>query len=302
MRRRIGQRGRRVGIAASLTLGLLVCGAAGLLWALDWPIGAVKLAATFGTPAQGRLVTGVAIAASDGLVRPIDDGELAFVFDRAETPSGLPSTLGSFAIVEHPNDLAAVYAHLLAGSVSSYLTTVKKGAILGSLGSSGWSEGPGLLLEIYDRRAGNWVNPLLLLPPLQDDRAPIIRSVALMSVDRTYVLGESSSVSQGTYRIAADIVDATDAPWTAGPLAPYVIKLSIDGVEIARKVFDLAVGKDGKLFLFPASPRSLSELRTSDGRYLLAERLLTRGRWTIELNVEDANGNRRSASWSVLVQ
>lgn len=301
MRRGMRLWSRRAGASACLSIGLLAC-AAGLLWALDWPVATVKLAATFGTPATGRLVTGVAIAASDGLVRSIDDGQLAFAFDSPTTPSGLPSTLGSFAIVQHANDIAAVYAHLVPGSVSSYLKATKRGAILGSIGSSGWSEGPGLLLELYDRHAGDWVNPLLLLPPLPDERAPVIRSVALMSTDKVYVLGESSSVPQATYRIAADVAETSNASWTVGPLAPYSIRLSIDGIEIARKVFDLAVGKDGRLCLFPDSPASLSDLRTKDGRYLLGERLLTRGRWMIELSVSDVNGNRRSASWSVVVQ
>jgi len=304
MRKATSQRSRGKRLAAWLVAAGLLCGAlgAGALWAMDWPVEAPKLAATFGTPAAGRVVTGVAIAAQNGLVRSIDDGELAFAFDEATTPSGLPSTLGSFAVVEHPNDMAAVYAHLLPGSVSDYLTKVKRGTILGSVGSSGWTEGQGLLLEIFDRRKGNWVNPLLLLPSLPDGYAPTIRSVALMGGEKSYALGEAKSVPQGTYEIAADITDATDAPWTAGPLAPYVIRLSVDGTELSREVFDVAFGKGGRLSLFSSSPRPLSELRTGDGRYLLAEHLFTRGRSIIEMSVEDVAGNRRDATWSVSIQ
>jgi hypothetical protein len=302
MRETTGQRSRRKRLAALLVVVGLLCGVLGAVWAMDWPVESPKLAATFGTSAKGRIVTGIAIAASNGLVRSIDDGELAFAFDGGTTPSGLPSTLGSFVVVEHPNGLAAVYAHLLPGSVSGYLTTVKRDTILGSIGSSGWTEGQGLLLEVFDRRKGNWVNPLLLLPAIDDGKAPTIRSVALMSKDKSYVLGETKSILQGTYQVAADVFDATDAPWTAGPLAPYVIRLSIDGTELSREVFDVAVGKDGRLSLFSASPRPLSELRTTDGRYLLAEHLFTRGRSIIELSAEDAVGNRRDLSWSVSVQ
>ncbi len=302
MRAATSRRSGEKRLGAWLVVAGLLCGALGALWAMDWPVESPKLAATFGTPAAGRVVTGVAIAASNGLVRSIDDGELAFAFDEATTPSGLPSTLGSFAVVEHPNDMAAVYAHLLPGSVSDYLTTVKRGTILGSVGASGWTEGPGLLLEIFDRRKSNWVNPLLLLPALPDGNAPAIRSVTLMNGEKSYALGEAKSVPQGTYEIAADITDATDAPWTAGPLAPYVIRLSVDGTELSREVFDVAFGKRGRLSLFSSSPRLLSELRTEDGRYLLSEHLFTRGRSIIELSVEDIAGNRRDMTWAVSIQ
>ncbi|HTX72461.1 MAG TPA: M23 family metallopeptidase [Rectinemataceae bacterium] len=297
-------RHHRIPIRETWIIVGLVCSAAALggLWALDWPLAQVKVAATFGTPAQGRMITGVALAAGDGLVKAVDDGELAFVFDGKTTPSGLPSTLGAFAVVEQQNDLAGVYAHMAAGSVSNYLTVVKRDSILGKVGSSGWSEGPGLLFELFDRKRGDWVNPLLVLPPAPDDKAPVIRSVALSSGDKTYVLGETSSIPQATYRISADIVDPSDAPWTAGPPAPYTIRLSIDGTEIVRRVFDVAVAANGELGFFTQDTSSATGLRTPDGRYLLGERLLARGRSTIELSAEDANGNRRSVSWSVTIR
>ncbi len=302
MRNTTGLRSRRKVLVAWLVAVGLLLGVLGALWAMDWPVESPRLAATFGTPAKGRLVTGIAIAVSNGLVRSIDDGELAFACEEGVSPSGLPSTLGSYAVVEHPNDLAAVYAHLLPGSVSGYLTTVRRDTILGSVGSSGWTEGQGLLLEVFDRRKGNWVNPLLLLPSIGDSKAPSIRSVVLESDTKFYVLGTTKSVPQGTYQVTADVSGATDAPWTAGPLAPYVISLSIDGTELSHEVFDVAAAKDGQLSLFSESPRPSSGLRSQDGRYILAEHLFTRGMSTIELSAEDASGDRRDASWSVSIQ
>jgi hypothetical protein len=270
--------------------------------AMDWPLAPPRLAATFGTFAKGRVVEGVALAADEGIVRSAEDGEISFILEEGAHPSGLPTPLGSFVVIEHQKGLAAVYSHLAPGSLSTYLRKAKAGDILGKPGSSGWAEGPGLLFQVFDRRAGTWVNPLLVLPPLADDKPPVIRSLALSRSDKTYILGETAALPQGTYRISVDVADPADSSWVAGSLAPYSIRLAIDGVEATKYVFDVAKGEGGKLFLFALSPTSASALKTKEGRYSLAERLFSRGRTVIEVRVEDAAGNKRSASWTLAVE
>ncbi len=290
---------RRLVTCVAAALLLFACVAA---WALDWPLSPVRVAATFGTPARGRFIAGTALAADNALVRALAEGELSFSFEEGSHPSGLPSALGSFAVVEHGHDIAAVYAHLASGSISSYLKTVKAESILGKTGSSGWTEGPGLLLQIFDRRLDQWLNPLLVLPPSGDDKAPVIRSMALVRGTRSYVLGEVPSLPQGSYMITVDVADPSDSPWTAGPLAPLSIRLTMDGAEIAREVFDVAEGKEGHLLLFSRNQRDFAGYRTREGRYVLGERLMTRGKVVFEASAEDASGNRRTVSWSVVVE
>jgi hypothetical protein len=287
---------RRLSFAAVLALS----GAAA--WAMDWPLAPPRLAATFGTFAKGRVVVGVELAADDGLVRSAEDGEISFILEDGARPNGLPTPLGSFAVVEHQKGMAAVYSHLAPGTLSTYLKKLKAGDILGKPGSSGWVEGPGLLFQVFDRRAGTWVNPLLVLPPLADDKPPVVRSLALSRAGKTYVLGEIASLPQGTYQMSVDVGDPADSSWVVGPLAPYVIRLSIDGVETTKYVFDVARASGGKLSLFALPSADASTLRTKDGRYSLAERLFSRGRVAIEVRVEDAAGNKRSASWTLLVE
>lgn len=287
---------RRLLLIAALALA---CGAAS---AMDWPLAPPRLAANFGTFAKGRVFMGVAIAADDGIVRSAEDGEISFILEEGAHPAGLPTPLGSFVVIEHQKGLAAVYSHLARGSLSTYLRKPKAGDILGNPGSSGWVEGSGVLFQVFDRRAGSWVNPLLVLPPLADDKPPVIRSLALARSDKTYILGETASLPQGTYQVSVDVADPASSSWVAGPLAPYVIRLSVDGVEATKYVFDVAKGRGGKLSLFALSPVSAGALRTKDGRYTLAERLFSRGRTAIEVRVEDVAGNKRSASWTLLVE
>jgi hypothetical protein len=288
---------------AYLAAAIAACALSGLpAIAMDWPLSPPRLAATFGTFAKGRVVAGVALSSDDGLVRSAEEGELSFVLEEGTHPAGLPTPLGSFAVVEHQRGMAAVYSHLAPGSLANYLRKLNAGDILGKPGSSGWVEGQGIVFQVFDRRAGSWVNPLLVLPPLADDKPPVIRSLALSRLDKVYVLGETATLPQGTYRISVDVADPADSPWTAGPLAPYGLRLSVDGVETAREVFDVARSEKGRLMLFADRSVAAEALKTREGRYSLAERLFTRGRTTLEVRVEDAVGNKRSASWTVLVE
>ncbi len=294
---------RRGPIPMALAVAALVAaGAVGAAAALDWPVFPQRIAATFGSPAAGRLVTGVHLASEDGLVKSSEEGELSFYLEEGRHPAGLPTPLGSLVVVEHGNDLAAVYAHLAPGTASTYLDSVGTGAILGRAGASGWAEGKGALFEVFDRREGNWVNPLLLLPPLADDKPPMIKSLALSRPGASYVAGTSTRLPQGSYLVSADIADPADSPWTVGPLAPYLIRLSVDGVEVSRKVFDAARGSGGELLFFSGGGDSSSGIRTPEGRWMLAEILLPRGRASIELRVEDAAGNKRASSWNIAVE
>jgi hypothetical protein len=269
--------------------------------ALDWPLSPPRVAATFGTYAKGRVVAGIALSSEDGIVRSAEDGELSFSLEDGANASGLPTPLGSYIVIEHQKGVAAIYSHLAPGTRSTALK-IRAGDILGKSGSSGWIEGPGLVFQVFDRRAGSWVNPLLLLPQLAVDKPPVIRSLALSRADKVYVLGETASFPQGTYKVAVEVSVPADAAWTQGPPAPYGIRLSVDGDEAAYLVFDVARGEGGRLMLFSSAPVAADELRTKEGRYSLTERLFTRGRTAIEVRVEDAAGDKRSASWTVLVE
>jgi hypothetical protein len=294
--------GRKVR-AIRLATALLACAAGGVaLAALEWPLPPAAIAATFGTPAKGRMVTGVALAASGEIVRSAGEGELVFAADEGIWPSGLPSALGAFLVVEHAGDMAAVYAHLDSASTSDNQRDLRAGDALGAAGASGWAEGEGLLLQIYDRKKGNWVNPLLILPRIDDKKPPVIRSLALRRGGAAQLLGETRLIKQGVYALCLSAADPSGAKWTAGPLAPLSMRVSIDGTLVASGVFDIARASNGDILFFSDSPRPGAALRDADGGFVLAERLLTRGKVLFEAVVEDAAGNRRSASWSIAIE
>jgi len=276
--------------------------AASILSAMGWPLDAPIPAATFGTLNSGHFLTAVELASDGGLVRSADEGELVFAYDSAAASPSLPSTIGSYVVVEHPRGMAGVYAELARGSASSYLEKVKPGALLGTAGASGMAAGPGLLFGLFDRKAERWVNPFLLLPPLGDTTPPVIRSALLANAGSSYALGEVKSLPQGVYTVAADLSDSLASSRSDGSPAPYYVRLMIDGAKVAEFTSDVAAVKDGSLRLSSQSPKTSLEYARPDGKVILASRLFARGRSIIEILVRDYAGNERRSSWTVTVE
>jgi hypothetical protein len=269
--------------------------------ALDWPLAKPQPAALFGTSAYGGFVTGVELSSDADLVKAADDGELAFVFD-GNNASRIPSAIGSYMAVEHQRGIVGVYAELTEGSASSYLKKVNKGNILGTAGASGWTKGSGLSFKLFDRAAGRWVNPLLLMPPLDDKAQPLIRSAALMRDGKLYPLGETKSLPQGQYTVVVDAVDSLQASWTAAAPAPYFLRVVVDGAKAGELSFDVAEQKGGKLMIGSQSPRSFNDCYLPDGKIILASRVFARGKSVIQILVRDYAGNERQASWALILE
>lgn len=98
---------------------------------------------------------GIDIAGNDDqMIYPIANGTVAAVeYDRFG--------YGNSVIVTHGNKIVSRYAHL--SKVKAQVgESVDKGTALGYVGSTGWSTGPHLHLEIYQE--GKTISPLTVLP------------------------------------------------------------------------------------------------------------------------------------------
>lgn len=74
--------------------------------------------------------------------------------------SGWQSGYGKVIIIDHGNNMSTLYAHCSSLLVKEG-DTVKKGEIIGKIGSTGWSTGPHLHFEI--RKNGTPINPLSVI-------------------------------------------------------------------------------------------------------------------------------------------
>ena len=93
---------------------------------------------------------GIDIAADPGT--PIKAAEDGVVLGAGNTDNYCPRSLqGKYTVVDHKNNLATMYAHQSLITVSSG-QQVKRGDIIGYVGSTGKSTGPHLHFTVYDSR------------------------------------------------------------------------------------------------------------------------------------------------------
>lgn len=118
----------------------------------QWPLTRFGLTSrfTFGHP-------GIDLTAPKGTpVKPTAEGKVLWV-------QNYPFGYGKHLLVEHDKGAQSLYAHLSKVDVKGG-QTVDKNTVMGEVGSTGWSTGNHLHLEIY--QDGTPVNPLEVLPTI----------------------------------------------------------------------------------------------------------------------------------------
>jgi murein DD-endopeptidase MepM/ murein hydrolase activator NlpD len=118
---------------------------------LSWPVNG-KIVSEFGVR-NGTQHNGIAIQSPEGtLIRAAGNGKVGHV--------GKIPGLGNVVLIEHPDRLVTVYAHLKEIRVKQG-TAVNRGRIIGSVGSSGRAATPSLYFEVRSRSKPR--NPLFFL-------------------------------------------------------------------------------------------------------------------------------------------
>lgn len=265
-------------------------------FAFDLPLEDGGFRYGFGSARSGFL-KGIEFGASDGIVRAADDGEIVFVATEQHLPGGYPVVNGSLVAIDHTSDMVSIYVGITRESTTAYLTNVKKGAVLGRSRRAG--NGRGVTMYTYDARTRRYINPLILLPAIRDDKAPLIRSVSLHADGQEIPLEQGRLVKQGSYRILMDSYDSSPAGMAC---APFEIRLLIDGQERASVSYDAAWVRNGVLSVFSASSRVASEYQRSDGRLVFGPYTFARGRSVMSIIVADYAGNRREQTYSIVIQ
>jgi hypothetical protein len=101
-------------------------------------------------------------------------------------------------------------------------------------------------VTVYDRETSSILNPLSLLPPLRDTQPPVIRSILLKIGETVTPIQPGASVPPGQGEILAEAYDPREDVRFLWAMAPYSIRLTVNGKEVSKIVFDSLQVKDGK--------------------------------------------------------
>jgi hypothetical protein len=238
-------RGARAPIGALL---LLLFSAAPLP-CLDWPVAKRIVTGTFGEDRGDHFHNGIDIGGGDQEVHPVLDGELVFRYDENQDYTSLPRGVGSFVVLHHGQDVLSVYSHLVRGSLGPVRASLAPLDRIGIMGDTGHSDGKHLHFSVFDEQTRSFINPLAFLPPRADAQPPVIRRVLLSVGDQLLPLKDGTEVPAGQGEILVEAYDLREDVKFHWPIAPYRVRLVLDGKEAARFAFDSFTVTEGRTVL-----------------------------------------------------
>ena len=266
--------------------------------AWEWPSAVFELDAGFGQLRNGRVSSGVWLAAETPEVRAAHPGEI--IYQRRERAEGarMPHAFGNFTVVTHEDELRSLYSNM--GSLNAVVEpTVEEGDPIGTVGISGFAYGDQLGIHLIDADLQQLVNPFLILPPRPDERSPVIAAVSVRINGESRPLPQGSSLPPG--QGFAVYVDAYDAvPTNTGPrrIAPKELRVTLGDGEPEVVTFDTMRFSDGGLRL--PSGRRLAEMYAEDGSLRIGTFSMGSEVTRLSIRVEDFAGNRASAEYRLV--
>jgi len=268
--------------------------------AMSWPSADAALAFNFGANNSGKPVLGMVFSGGTDVIAA-ESGEIIFSRSKdAEAGFGasrLPSPLGAWTAIDHGDGLISIYSRYADDAAPSHnvkYTHVEKEQSIASSGISGWSSQYGFYFMIFDRRERRWINPAMIITPMNETRQPQIVSVELRDIQGNIV--SSRNLTQGRYKVfvnaSGGVMRAANA--YAAPFAPHRIVCSVNGAEAGSLNFEAVSARDGVLMVSRNGLVPARQVYANSPAFEAAEVFLTRGQVTLEVIVQDITGASRS--------
>lgn len=269
------------------------------LSALEWPTDTQNFLRLFGQRINKNTFEQGLTFEEATTVRAADDGILLITLDKKYGTGAFPSTLGNALVFLHDDGLQTVYGNLDDITVFRNRVTTESAAVIGRTGNSGWGNPNDLIFQVSDNQKKVYINPLLLLPSVNDKIAPQIQDIILINEQNTvFQMSGQKNVRQGSYELYADI---SDTVMKGGhDFSPFRITIFVNGTNIRTIPFETITQKDGESYLGNTAFTDTLLYRRKNGLYL-GKIILSRGKSDILITARDITGNEKSEQFTIQV-
>ena len=278
---------------------LFVFLAAACVFAVEWPQedkSAESIMSYFGQNIEGNISKSL-IFTEPSEVKAVKDGRILIVMSDIEDDSEFfPSALGACVILAHDDDLISVYANLDKDTIQQTVqdkSSASEGEIIAETGNTGWQKNRSSLeFQIIDTQKSAAINPKILLPRTENEKPYSLTGVILKNKEGTvYDLRENKIFPSGSYKIYH----------TRNKIAvPYKITATLNGVVRDEIAFDTVGMQNGKLYVTGKNGDKLytaSEIYPDDNTILCGDIMLTPGKFTLAIEIEDFLGKISQVSY-----
>lgn len=283
-------------IILSLFLGLAVTS----LFAFSWPLEDVdssNIQSYFGQR-RGNSISTSFIFSDPAVVNAIGDGRLLlYTTDSNDEAFLFPSTLGTSVMIQHSEDLVSVYGNLERTSLKSNLdlkTNFTEKEEIGTTGNSGFQTKRSTLeLQIFDSLKSTSINPKIFMPRTQNEVPYVLSSIVLKNKSgELFDINTEPSFKSGTYKIYQRRNSIA---------TPYKSTTTINGVEIDQLSYDKIDEENNRIYISGKKKYLSTDIYPDQNLFLLGEVILTQGKTTLGIQVEDYLGNTKKINYSILV-
>jgi len=261
--------------------------------AMSWPSEDAVLVRNFGANDNGKPVLGMYFSGGTNVIAA-EAGEVIFFRAKNDSASRLPSPLGSWIAIDHEDGLISIYSRYSEENIPELNERVDKQQPVAFSGSSGWSMSNGFYYVLFDRRERRWINPAMIITPVQETRSPNIISVELKNMQGEIM--QSRNISQGRYNVVVNAAGGVPnvTPSAARPFAPQRIVCSINGAEVGAINFEAISARDGIMMVSRNGLVPAKQIYANYPAFEAADVFLTRGQVTLEVIVQDISGASHS--------
>ncbi|MDR2793381.1 MAG: M23 family metallopeptidase [Treponema sp.] len=267
---------------------------------MEYPSPDAVLIGNFGANNDGMPYLGDSFM-GEGVIRTAETGEVLFKRDASDTVSRFPSPLGTWIAVDHGDGLISAYSRLDDKKKLRLPSIVEKNMVIAAAGNSGWAKETGFYFSLFDRKERRWINPAMIVSPLPDTQAPLIRAVRLQNMsNRDFDPSQVKALTQGRYTIFVTVADFTGSG--EATLAPFRIICSLNGREVGVITLETFSARDGTLWIYRNGLVPVKQVYAGKSVFELGDAVFTRGQAALEILAQDVNENIQSVVYNFVVE